>query len=141
MTVQATTHLNFRGQAREALGFYRSVFGGEQTVVTYGMAGVAHDAAQSDQVIWGEVVSERGMRVMAYDVQSEKAWNPGENAFYLCVRGDDADEVTSYWDGLGDGATILQPLGPSQWSPLHGMLRDRFGITWILDVMSGQASA
>ena len=35
---------------------------------------------------------------------------------------------------LSDGATVLQPLGPSRWGALYGMLKDRFGITWIVDV-------
>jgi PhnB protein len=134
MTVQATTHLNFRGQAREALEFYRSVFGGEQTVMAYGDFGAVQDPALANQVMWGQVVSERGFRIMAYDVQPEKPWNSGENAFYVALRGDEADEIAAYWGKLSESATILQPLGPSAWSPLYGMLKDRFGITWVMDV-------
>ena len=134
MTVQATTHLNFRGQAREALGFYHSVFGGAQTIVTYRDLGAPHDTSQAEQVIWGEVVSDAGFRVMAYDVQTAKAWDPGENAFYVSLRGTAAEEITAYWKALREGATILQPLAPAAWSPLYGMLKDRFGITWVLDV-------
>lgn len=129
MTVQTTFHLNFRGQAREALDFYRAVFGRERTMVTYGDLGTTQDAAQADQVIWGQVVFEQGFRIMAYDVQPEKAWNPGENAFYVSVRGTSAKEVTAYWDKLSEGASVSQPLGASAWSPLYGMLKDRFGVT------------
>ena len=134
MTVQTTTHLNFRGQAREALDFYRAVFGGERTVVTYGELGATQDAAQADQVIWGQVVSDDGFRIMAYDVQPEKPWNPGENAFYVSVRGTSAGDVTAHWEKLSEGASVLQPLGASAWSPLYGMLKDRFGVTWVMDV-------
>ena len=141
MTIQATTHLNFRGQAREALGFYHSVFGGEQTIVTYRDFGAAQGVAHAEQVIWGQVVSDAGFRVMAYDVQPDKAWDPGENAFYVSVRGTAAAEVTAFWEALRDGATVLQPLAPAAWSPLYGMLKDRFGITWILDVEAGRAGA
>lgn len=35
---------------------------------------------------------------------------------------------------LVDGATVTQPLAPSQWAPLYGRLTDRFGITWVLDI-------
>jgi PhnB protein len=136
MTVQTTTHLNFRGQAREALAFYQSVFGGAQTIVTYGDLGAAQDAAQAQHVIWGQVASDQGFRIMAYDVQPEKPWSPGENAFYVSVRGTGAEEITGHWAKLREGATVLQPLGPSAWSPLYGMLTDRFGVTWVLDVMA-----
>ncbi len=141
MTVQATTHLNFRGQAREALGFYQSVFGGELTIVTYGDLGAAQEPTQATQVMWGQVASAHGFRIMAYDVQSETSWHPGENAFYVSIRGDTADEIERYWATLCDGATVLQPLGPAAWSPRYGMLKDRLGITWIMDVAAAQPSA
>ena len=136
MTVQTTTHLNFRGQAREALEFYHSVFGGERTIVTYGDLGATQGAAQAEHVIWGQVASDQGFRIMAYDVQPEKAWNPGENAFYVSVRGPSPEAITAYWEKLRVGASVLQPLGASAWSPLYGMLTDRFGVTWVMDVMA-----
>jgi PhnB protein len=134
MSIQATTHLNFRGQARAALDFYHAVFGGTRSLVTYGDLGAAPDAGQADQVIWGQVVSEDGFRIMAYDVQPQKPWHPGENAFFVSLRGTDAAAITACWERLGEDATILEALGPSAWSPLYGMLTDRFGITWAVDV-------
>jgi PhnB protein len=73
---------------------------------------------------------------MAYDVQTGKPWHPGENALYVVVGGSTADEITAPWQKLGAGATILQDLAPSQWSPLYGMLKDRFGITWVFSLAS-----
>lgn len=137
MTVLVTTHLNFRGQAREALDFYHSVFGGERTIVTYGDLGAAQDAPQSEQVMWGQVVCDHGFRIMAFDVQPEKPWNPGENAFYISLRGSSADEIKAHWERLCQGASVLQPLAASAWSPLYGMLTDRFGLTWVADVTDG----
>ncbi|MFC4906975.1 VOC family protein [Actinomadura gamaensis] len=134
MSVNAVTHLNFRGDAREALAFYQSVFGGELVVITYEDAGATGGAAEADQVMWGQVTAPNGFRVMAYDVPSDLPWDQGRNAFFLSVRGDDAGEITGYWDGLSGGATVQQPLGPAQWAPLYGMLTDRFGVTWVLDV-------
>jgi PhnB protein len=71
---------------------------------------------------------------MAYDVQSEKPFNPGENAFYIALRGTDASEIQLRWDRLATGATILAPLAAAAFAPLYGMLTDRFGVTWIVDV-------
>ncbi|MGV9912529.1 VOC family protein [Streptomyces tendae] len=136
MTAQAVTHLNFRGDAREALTFYRSAFGGDLTVVTYKDAGNVQDPAAADQVMFGQVATADGLRVMAYDVPSDLPWNQGENAFFVSVRGETADEITAYWEKLAEGATVLRPLGAAQWAPLYGMLRDRFGVTWVLDVVS-----
>ncbi|GAA5216623.1 VOC family protein [Streptomyces thinghirensis] len=136
MSVKAVTHLNFRGDARAALTFYQSVFGGAVAVVTYKDAGNVQDASEADQVMWGQVSADSGLCVMAYDVPSRMPWHQGENAFFVSVRGDGAEEITAYWEKLSDGATVLQPLAAAQWAPLYGMLRDRFGVTWVLDVVN-----
>nr|WP_167308197.1 VOC family protein [Streptomyces tendae] len=128
--------MNFRGDAREALTFYRSAFGGDLTLVTYKDAGNVQDPDAADQVMFGQVATTDGLCVMAYDVPSDLPWNQGENAFFVSVRGESADEITAYWQKLAEGATVLRPLGAAQWAPLYGMLRDRFGVTWVLDVVS-----
>lgn len=137
MAIDIVTHLNFRGDAREALAFYRSVFGGDIAVITYKDAGNVQDPAEADQVMWGQVATDDGFRVMAYDVPSNLPWNRGENAFFVSVRGETAEEVTGYWEKLSEGASVRQPLAPAQWAPLYGMLVDRFGVIWVLDVASG----
>lgn len=133
MTIAVTPHLNFRGTARQALELYGSVFGGALTVISYADAGIA-DPATSDHVVWGQVEAADGFRIMAYDVYPHLPLDRGQDPFFVSVRGTDPDEIQRYWDGLVDGATVTQPIGPSQWAPLAGQLTDRFGITWVLDV-------
>ena len=65
MTIKATTHLNFRGNARQALDFYHFVFGGHQRLVSYKDMGHLRNPAEADQVMWGQVSSENGFQVMA----------------------------------------------------------------------------
>ncbi|MFV8752974.1 VOC family protein [Nannocystaceae bacterium ST9] len=134
MTLQVTNHLNFRGDARAALEFYQSVFGGDITIVTYENAHQVQDPSEANHVMWGQVAAEDGFRVMAYDVPSRMAWDKGTNAFFVSVRGDSAEEIGARWQRLSAGGTVVQPLAPSGWAPLYGMLVDRFGITWVLDV-------
>lgn len=132
MSISTVTHINLRGNARAALEFYRSVFGGDLVVVTYGDAG--NPLAAADEVMWGQVSSPDGFHIMAYDVPASMPWNQGENSFFTSVRGTSAEEITAYWKGLSDGADIVQPLAPAAWAPLYGMLKDRFGVVWVLDV-------
>ena len=134
MSVTTTTHLNFRGAAREALGFYQSVFGGRMVAVTYKDTGAVQNESQADWVMWGEVVGDNGFHVMAYDVPSQLPWHQGENPFFVSVRGDDAEEISALWGKLAAGSTVVRPLEPAQWAPLYGMLTDRVGVTWVLDV-------
>ncbi|TYP84576.1 VOC family protein [Blastococcus xanthinilyticus] len=134
MSITTTTHLNFRGDARAALEFYRSVFGGDLVAVTYADASAVTDPAEADQVMWGQVATGNGFAVMAYDVPAARGWDAGQDPFFVSVRGDDAGEVQGYWNALADGATVRAPIGPAPFSPLYGMLTDRFGVTWVLDV-------
>ncbi|MEU4842957.1 VOC family protein [Nocardia testacea] len=136
MSLTTTTHLNFRGEARAALEFYQSVFGGHLAAITYNDAGAVGNESDADQIMWGQVQAGNGFRVMAYDVPAPTAYTPGENAFFVSVRGETAEEVSGYWEKLAAGATVVVPLAPASWAPVYGMLRDRFGVVWVLDVTS-----
>ncbi|WP_030405511.1 VOC family protein [Streptomyces albus] len=134
MPVTTTTHLNFRGDARAALEHYRSVFGGRLSAITYKDMGTVRNENEADWVVWGEVAGDNGFHIMAYDVPSDLPWDPGTDPFFVSVRGDDADEISALWQKLAQGSTVRRPLEPAQWAPLYGMLTDRFGVTWVLDV-------
>ncbi|MBB4914015.1 VOC family protein [Streptosporangium saharense] len=134
MSVNTAIHLNFRGDAREALTFYQSVFGGDLAVVTYADAGNTQEPTEANQVMWGQVIAGNGFHVMAYDVPSHLPWDRGRNSFFVSLRGETAEEVTAYWKNLSESATIVHPLAPSPWAPLYGMLEDRFGVVWVVDV-------
>lgn len=136
MTINTVTHLNFRGDARAALSFYLSVFGGEQMLITYGDAHNVQKPSEADQIMWGQVAAANGFRIMAYDVPSATAWNQGEIPFFVSVRGEDEGEISSYWEKLREGSTIIRPLEPAGWAKLYGMLKDRFGVTWVLDAVA-----
>jgi PhnB protein len=134
MAINTVAHLNFRGDARQALEFYQSVFGGHTVIITYQDAYNVQKPEEANQIMWGQVTAENGFQIMAYDVPSSLAWDQGENAVFISVRGDNTEEISQYWAKLAENATIIQPLEPAQWSPLYGMLKDQFGVIWVLDV-------
>ncbi|MFI6313747.1 VOC family protein [Nocardia fusca] len=136
MSLTTTTHLNFRGDARAALEFYQSVFGGHLAAVTHKDAGSVTEESEAEQISWGQVQADNGFHVMAYDVPASIAHDPGKNAFFVSVRGETVEEVAGYWEKLTAGATVVVPLGPTGWAPVYGMLQDRFGVVWVLDVVS-----
>ncbi|PRX97658.1 VOC family protein [Allonocardiopsis opalescens] len=153
MSVNAVAHLNFHGEARAALEFYQSVFGGQATIATYADFGMPAEAPGAGRVVFGQVVADNGFRIMAYDVPGEDA-PPAKAApstrrengttittepFFLSVRGETVEEVGALWERLADGATVIEEFGPAQWAPAFGMLTDRFGTTWILDVAAEYA--
>jgi PhnB protein len=139
MSVTTTTHLNFRGQAKEALEFYQSVFGGHVVTVTHAQAYGTTDPKEADLVSWGQVQSEDGFHVMAYDVPVARAYQPGIEPVFVSVRGQDPEEIRRYWDGLCEAGTVKAELGPAGWALLYGMVTDHFGVTWVLDVLAPYA--
>ncbi|MEU8709634.1 VOC family protein [Streptomyces sp. NPDC048565] len=154
MSITTTPHLNFRGQARAALEFYRSVFGGEVTITTYGDFGMPKELPGAAGVVFGQVQTAEGFRVMAYDIpgqtegpveatgstRRENGTTITTQPFFVSVRGESLPEVEAYWEKLSVGSTIVEPLAASAWSAGFGMLTDRFGVTWILDVASAHAA-
>jgi len=141
MSVRAVTHLNFQGQARAALAFYQTVFGGDLMQFTYAQAGRDTGPEDAGHIVWGQVDAPNGFRIMAFDVAAGTPWRQGENAFYVSLRGETEEEVKTLWGRLADGAAVAHDLAPAQWSPLYGMLTDRFGVTWVVDVIANAHAA
>ena len=152
MTLTTTTHLNFRGVARQALDFYQAVFGGEVTAATYGDFGMPAGVPGADKIVFGQLQTADGIRLMAYDIPGQDdpdaAVTAGsthrqngttitDRTFFQSLQGDSLDQITGYWDALAEGAVIVEPLAASAWSAGFGMLTDRFGVTWMLDVQAG----
>lgn len=148
MTIKTTTHLNFRGDARAALEFYRSVFGGHIVVNTYADFGMPSELPGADKVVFGLVAAENGFRVMGYDVPGETEGSivgggstrrennatVTDQALFVSIGSESLDELRDYWNALAVGAVIVEPLAATAWSAGFGMLTDRFGVTWSVSV-------
>lgn len=152
MTLSTTAHLNFPGTARAALDLYRTVFGGQVVTTTYAEVGMPPEAPDADKVVFGRLESDDGVRVMAYDVPGGAVPHTGstrreggatltDQPFFLSVRGRSIEEVQPVWEGLSDGAVVVEQLAASAWSAGFGMLTDRFGVTWVIDVATDVAPA
>lgn len=140
-----TPHLNLPGTARAALDLYASAFGGQATVTTYAQLGMPPEAPGAEAVVFGLVVAPNGFRVMAYDIpgrttpfesttRREQGVTITDQPVFVSVRGESLEEVSRCWAALAEGAEVIEPLGASAWSAGFGMLTDRFGVTWVLDV-------
>lgn len=138
MSVRLNPYLGFRSGAREALEFYHSVFHGELTIGTFGEAGTSQDPADVDKVMHGQLDGENGLLLMASDAPTGMQ-TPSESTISLSLSGDDAEALTRYWNGLADGATIIEPLTQAPWGDVFGMLTDRFQVSWLVNI-TGSAS-
>lgn len=132
-------YLSFRESAKDAMAFYREVFGGELTVSTFDEGGMA-DAypGEGHKVMHAQLITPTGFTLMAADVPSAMPLAESSNVS-VSLSGDDETELRGYWDALADGATIVEPLVAAPWGDQFGMLTDRFGVAWLVNISAPAA--
>jgi PhnB protein len=133
MPTRLNPYLNFQGNAREAMTFYRDVFGGELNLSTFGEFQATEDPAQADNIMHGELTTANGLNLMGADVMEGMDYTSGTN-FSVSLSGDDESELRGYWDGLVEGGTIVEPLVVAPWGDTFGMLVDRYGVPWLVNI-------
>jgi PhnB protein len=129
-------YISFDGNARDAMEFYRDVFGGELTVSTFGEFGQP-DAPGADKVMHSMLETDRGFTLMASDTPPGKEHNPGTNVS-VSLSGDDRDELRGYWEKLSGSGSVTVPLEKQMWGDEFGSCVDRFGIAWLVNVAQSQ---
>ncbi len=132
-----TTHLNpyisFRDNAKQAMEFYQSVFGGELALSTFAEFHASEDPAEQDKIMHGMLTSPTGLVLMGADTPTSMSYNPGDN-IAVSLSGEDEPELRGYWDKLVDGATITAPINTAPWGDTFGMLTDKFGVNWLVNI-------
>lgn len=131
MSSRLNPYISFHDNAREALDFYASVLGGTPQVMTFGQMGEEGDLA--DQVMHGFLETDAGYALMASDTPPGMDRTPG-GSISISLSGDDAEQLRGYFQGLAEGGSITTPLEKQMWGDEFGMLTDRFGITWLVDI-------
>jgi PhnB protein len=128
MTIRLNPYISFRGNAREAMEFYNSVFGGKLTLNTFEDLHAAQDPSENNQIMHSQLVVDNGLTLMGSDATERWPFNPGDN-FQVSLSGDAEDEaiLTGYWNGLIVGANVTAPLSKATWGDSFGMCIDRFG--------------
>jgi PhnB protein len=139
VSANLNVYLNFRGAAREALELYRSVFGGELRIMTFRDQSMPVGDDEGDLVMHGQLDVDGSPFLMGSDVPGHMAYRPGENTFSVSLSGDDEETLTRWFTGLSDGATITQPLEKAPWGDSFGMLQDRFGVSWLVNIAGSEA--
>ncbi len=130
MASRLNPYLSFSNDARLAMEFYREVLGGKLEVNTFGEFG---DQENADLIMHSMLETPSGFTLMAADTPVGMDHNPGNNVA-ISLFGEDEAELRGYWDKLLDGAQVTMPLETQVWGDLFGMLTDRFGIGWMVNI-------
>ena len=132
MASRLNPYLNFNGNARQALEFYTSVFGGNLTLSTFADFG-GQGSPDADRIMHGQLETEAGYTIMGADVTSEMPYErPAGMA--VSLSGDDSDAMHGYWEKLSASGAVTMPLQKQAWGDEFGMCTDGFGIPWLVNI-------
>jgi PhnB protein len=125
-------YISFDGTARQAMEFYKSVFGGTLNMNTFGEYGDA-DAPGADKIMHAQLETDSGYTLMGADTPPGMEVHPGDH-ITISLSGDDGEELRGYWQKLCDQGSVTMELEKQMWGDEFGMCVDRFGIAWMVNI-------
>jgi PhnB protein len=130
-------YISFKDNARQAMEFYRSVFGGELTINTFSEFHASDDPSEGDKIMHAMLVAENGITFMAADTPNQMEYQPGAS-ISMSLSGDDEAELKGYFEKLSAGGVVAMPLEKAPWGDSFGMCVDKFGISWMVNITGSQ---
>lgn len=134
MKAVLTPYLTFDGKTKDAMTFYQSVLSGELKMQTFAESGMPTSPADKDKIIHADLKNDT-LSFMASDGNAENPVHMGNNVG-LSIAGTDEATLTKYFNGLSEGGKIDMPLAKQFWGDTFGMLTDKFGIHWMVNIGS-----
>ena len=131
------TYLNFDGNTEEAFTFYKSVFGGEFTVlqrIKEIPGGNQFPVNEQDRVMHVSLPIGKTAVLMGSDTLPSMGHkiNIGNNA-HISISPSSEDEADKLFNGLSAGGKVTQPLEKAFWGSYFGMFVDKFGVQWMVN--------
>jgi PhnB protein len=136
MAMKLNPYLTFNGDAREAMELYQRVLGGELVISTFGEYG-APEGVDPQGVMHANLETEAGFTIMASDNAPGAPDVSGDRAS-ISISGpaSDAEAMRRYFEGLSDGGQVAMPLEKQMWGDEFGLVVDRFGVPWMVNIGS-----
>ena len=142
--MQLNHYLNFQGEAEAAFTFYKSVFGGEFSVITrYGdlppEEGVHLSKTEKNAILHVSLPINEYTVLMASDINEQfcaanTVFTKGTN-HYISINLDTSKqaEAQRLFDSLSIQGQVEMPLEKTFWGALYGAFTDKFGIKWMIN--------
>jgi PhnB protein len=132
MSSRLNPYIAYKDDARQALEFYQTVFGGTLALNTFGEFG-DKDAPEANLIMHGQLDSDSGYTIMASDTPPGRDFATGTR-ITMSLSGDDGDELRGYWDKLSASGSVMMPLEKQMWGDEFGMCTDQFGVDWMVNI-------
>ncbi len=133
MQTNLNPYLSFKDNAREAMEFYQTVFGGKLDTSTYKDFHISDDPSEDDKIMHSTLTADNGIVFMAADTPNSMEHRIGTN-FSMSLSGDNETELRGYYDKLVDGGTVSMPLEKAPWGDVFGVCTDKFGVNWMVNI-------
>ncbi|MGV8913174.1 MAG: VOC family protein [Rhodoglobus sp.] len=133
--MKSNPYLSFRDNAREALEFYQSVFGGTSQITTFADFNASDDLEEKNWVMHGQLETPNGFVLMMADTPKSMDYSPG-GSMSISLSGflKEKSELEGYWNKLADGGQEIMPLDAPAWGGIFGMVVDRYSVTWMISI-------
>ena len=130
---QINAYLNFNGNCREAMTFYKKCLGGELTVQTVEGSPIEFQcpASMRHQVLHASLL-KGNLVLMASDMIEPEGFIKG-NTISLSLNCSSEREIKTFFSRLSSGGRITHPLEKQFWGATFGVLTDKYGIKWMLN--------
>lgn len=137
---QVNPYINFNGNCREAMSFYKECIGGELTLQAIKDTPFAAQcpAGTENQIMHSTLINGEFV-IMASDMIGPEGFHQGNN-LSLCVNCTSEEEIHAYFEKLSQGGSIIDPLKEQFWGAKFGVLNDKFGIRWLFNYDKNKVS-
>lgn len=134
-TIQLNPYLTFNGNCEEAMEFYKTVFGGELTVSRFGdFSGPDMPTPEDYQSkVMHAMLRTADLMFMASDCPPGNQVTFGQN-ITMSLSGPDSTKLSGYFEALSADGTVTTTLAKQVWGDTFGMLTDKFGVQWLVDI-------
>ena len=124
-------YLSFKDNTREAMEFYRTVFGGKLNVSTFKDYHASQDPSEDNLIMHSVLEADNGITFMASDTPNRMEYRTGTN-MSMSLNGDNEAELKAYFEKLSAGGIVTMPLEKAIWGDSFGMCTDKFGVQWMV---------
>ena len=138
MQSKLNPYLSFKDNTREAMEFYRTVFGGKLEVSTFKDYHASQDSSEDNLIMHSVLEAENGITFMASDTPNRMEYRPGTN-MSMSLSGDNEAELKAYFEKLSAGGRVTMPLEKAIWGDSFGMCTDTFGVQWLVNIAGQKA--
>ncbi len=138
MQSKLNPYLSFKDNTREAMEFYRTVFGGKLDLSTFKDLHASQDPSEDNMIMHSVLEADNGITIMASDTPSRMEYRTGTN-MSMSLSGDNEAELKAYFEKLSVGGMVIMPLEKAIWGDSFGMFTDKFGVQWLVNITGQKA--